>query len=157
MGMNYNPNDYEEMPSIEDGEYFFTVDGAEEKQFRTGSEGCALKLSVAATMDKDITVYDNLIYTSKALWKTKQFLWALGLDFDNPPEVYELVGKQGRAKFKREDKYLKVEEYLPALSNNGPDTRKQSSSPFGGGQRHSPPSSYTQDEPPPLGDEDIPF
>ena len=46
---------------------------------------------------------------------------SIGLDFYRPPEVHELVGKMGRAKFTTNEKgYLAVEEYLPASANTAP-------------------------------------
>ena len=45
------------------------ADQAEEKTFKSGNQGCRLVLMVAAFHDRDIKVFDNLIYVESAAWK----------------------------------------------------------------------------------------
>ena len=121
MPMNYSPDEKVDRPNAEPGEYVFKIDDAQETVFRSGNEGCKLTLLVGALPNRDVTVFDNLVYVGKALWKTEQLMKSIGLDFYRPPEVHELVGKMGKAKFMTGEKgYLEVEEYLPASANNAP-------------------------------------
>jgi len=125
MPMGYNPQEVGESSGgggrAEPGTYHFRVDDARELTFRSGNEGCEIKLAVAAFGDRDITVYDRCVYTSRSLWKLKQFFGAVGCDFERPPEVHELAGHRGRARFKRDENgYLVVAEYLSAQQPQAP-------------------------------------
>lgn len=125
--MNYNPADKAEGSGpvkAKPGKYRFRVEEATEKTFNSGNEGCRLVLLVAAFSDRDVKVFDNLIYVPNSLWKTEQFLASLGFDFNHSPEVHRLVGKTGEAEFRINEKgYLEVDTYLPASANNAPGSR----------------------------------
>ena len=109
----------------EPGVYFFKVDAAAEKLFRSGNEGAELVLLVGAFEGRDVKVFERFVYTDAALWKLKQFFDCTGFDFRSPPEVEELVGVTGMADFERDEKgYLRVKSYLPGDANNGPDKTK---------------------------------
>lgn len=120
MGLKYNPAEkIEGGGKAEAGKYYFKVDEAGEATFSTGNEGLKVTLLVGAFDDRDVKVFCNFAYTPKALWRLKQFFDAIGVDFDNPPDAYDLVGKTGEAIFEVGDKgYLQVETYLPAGANN---------------------------------------
>ncbi len=132
--LGYSPEDKEEGGGggrrAEPGTYSFYINEAYEDTFRSGNDGVKIKLDVAAFEDKDVTVFENFVYVSQALWKLEEFLTCLGFDFNNPPEIDELIGKEGKAKFKlgaeRDGKrYLEVEEYLkpgasPPRQSSGP-------------------------------------
>lgn len=99
------------------GTYSFVVDDCEDKTWSTGNKGVAIQLKVAAFEDKDITVYDRLTFTKKALWKVQQLLISLGMDPADQPTNDEVVGKQGVCKFdlgKERDgkRYLEPVEYM---------------------------------------------
>src|SRR5689334_13354163 len=100
--MNYNPDEKVDSHAAP-GEYPFKIDDAQECRFRSGNEGCKLTLLVGALANRDVTVFDNLVYVPSALWKAEQLMKSIGLDFYRPPEVHELVGKMGRAKFETND------------------------------------------------------
>ena len=132
------------MPSL--ARTIFRAEDARERTFRSGNEGCEIKLAVAAFSDRDITVYDRCVYTSRSLWKLKQFFGAVGCDFERTPEVHELAGCRGRARFKRDENgYLVVPEYLsaqqPQLRGSGGSYRQGPPPQHGGG-------GYPQDDVP---------
>jgi hypothetical protein len=159
--MNYRPGDkIDGGGRAEPGTYVFRVDEARETTFKTGTEGAEVTLMVGAFTDRDIKVFERFAYMPKALWKLEQFMNAIGEDFAHPGEIYDLVGKTGRAEFEHDEKgYLRVKEYIPANANNGPDSKPTQRT----AQRPPPhPSSgYRQPEadkgPPPHSDDDCPF
>ena len=160
--MDYNPQDMDEsVGPVPPGEYDFRVDDATEKQFQSHNKGCALHLSVAVSRERDIQVFDNLVYTSKSLWKTKQFLSCIGRDFNNPPDVYELIGMTGRAKFKLGDKgFLEVAAYVNKDPKGQKPSKPQTNAPRQAGQQPLRPATNQQpayDDPPPHSDDDVPF
>lgn len=119
--MNYNPSEKVDSGGrATAGRYRFKVDEANETVFRSGSEGVKLKLLVAAFKDKDVKVFDNLVFHPNALWKVEQFMQSIGLDFnDTSIQAHDLVGLTGEAEFVvGENKYLEVAEYLPAKAGN---------------------------------------
>ena len=170
MPLGYNPSEMD--PSAgraEPGTYRFRVDEAAETTFRSGSHGLKLVLLVAAYADRDISVYDNLVYHPKALWKVDAMLKSVGLDFSSPPEAHELIGRQGVAEFRLGERgYLEVAKYVPAVTDApaankvekkaSPAPQRQQSMPY---QPQHPPQRREQtagwDEPPPYNDSDIPF
>lgn len=152
MPFNYNPQDKVDSGGrAEPGEYRFRVEEAAETVFRSGNEGLTLKLAVAAFPEKDITVFARFVYTPKALWRLEQFMAAVGVDFANPGEPHGLIGKSGKATFVvGENGYLEVDNYLPANANNGPDTRRAAT-------KTSTRAPARGAEPPPHGDDDVPW
>lgn len=93
------------------GTFDFKVDAAMEKTFSTGTPGLAVKLLVAYD-GRDVPCFVNLFY-EKATWKLKTFIDCIGLDYDNPPELYEIEGRHGRARFKvKDDGYFDVAAFL---------------------------------------------
>jgi hypothetical protein len=161
MPMNYRPDDkIDGGGRAEPGTYVFRVEEARETTFKTGTEGAEVTLMVGAFEDRDITVFERFAYMPKALWKLEQFMNAIGEDFAHPGEVYDLVGRTGRAEFEHNDKgYLRVKEYIPANANNGPDIKRVQKSTQQLLQRQ--PSGCRQpemnDEPPTHGDDECPF
>jgi hypothetical protein len=126
--MNYDPTTLVENDRTKaaPGTYDFYVEQAEDTTFKSDNEGITLTLQVAALPERDIKVFDRLVFVPKALWKVSQLLASLngGFDFNSPPETNRLIGKSGKAKFVAGEKgYLEVEEYLPQSANNGPDSR----------------------------------
>lgn len=121
--MDYNPQDMVEGGGrAKPGEYSFYVEHAEETTFRSGNRGLVVTMQVAAFAERDVKVFDRMTYVPTALWKVKQFMDSIGLDFNASPPVATLMGKRGRAKFVCGEKgYLEAEEYLPAPADNGPD------------------------------------
>jgi hypothetical protein len=164
--MRYNPTEKVEGGGrAQPGEYAFVVEAAEETMFRSGNEGCKLTLQVAAMTDRDIKVFDYLIYQPQSLWRTEEFLTCLGFDFQRPPEVHQLVGKMGKASFitDKETGYLRVKNYVSPSANNGPDSRRTQPQTL---QQQRLPSGFEKQTPyrparaPAMrtpGDDDIPF
>lgn len=159
MPLGYNPQDKIEGGSgkAQPGVYDFIVDECSEETFRSGNQGLKVKLLVAALETRDVTVFDRFVYVPKALWKLEQFMASVGVDFNNPCEAHEIERRCGRASCVVGEKgYLEVEEYLPAMANNGPDTRKsamQAAKPAmasGGGEHDYGPPPYTDEDAPPF-------
>jgi hypothetical protein len=155
MSFNYNPQDkIDNGGKAEPGEYLFKVDQVTETTFRTGSEGWKVQLLVGAFPDKDIKVFVNFVQSPAALWKFEEFCASLGFDFNAPPtggwRPEQFEGRTGKALFKKPEKFLEVDTFLPASANNGPDTRRKAAP-------VARPASRSADEPPPPGDDDCPM
>jgi hypothetical protein len=150
MSFNYNPADKTESGGgkAQPGTYKGKVDQITETTFRSGNDGWKVKLMVGALPDRDITVYCNLVQTPAALWKFEEFCNAFGFDFNSPPpggwNPGQFEGKTFQAVFKAGEKYLEVDQFLPASANNGPDAKR-------------PAPAKRMDEPPPPGDDDCPI
>ena len=97
---------------VPDGEYQFVVREAYELTFKTGNQGVKVVMEMFAD-DRALTVFDNFAYTPGGLVRLNHFLTCLGLPFDPPPALEELPGKHGTALFKRGEKWLDPEEYIP--------------------------------------------
>lgn len=145
MPMNYNPDwKAEGGGRAEPGTYQFKVDDAEEKTFNSGNDGCKLTLMVGALPDRDIHVFENLMYVEQSAWRIREFLESVGCSYERPPDARDLINKTGTAKFKLgKNGYLEVETFLPASASNGPDTRTSR-----GGYGNPPPP--TDDDMPPF-------
>ncbi len=156
--MNYNPEDRAEGGGgggqrAQPGTYAFCVNDANETTFRSGNQGIKIKMDVAAFEDRDVTCFDNFVYVPQALWKLEQFLTALGLDFNDPPSVDHLIGREGKAKFilgeERDGRrYLEVDEFLE------PTARRPGSGP---GNMQPQPASRPNDNTAGPEDDDVPF
>ena len=98
------------------GRYPFVVIEAEEKRFQR-SEGLRIVMEVAVRA-RDVKVYENLIYLPQSQWRLKQFLEATGFDYEDPPDVDELINAQGVADFKlgpkkdNDRRYLEVDMFM---------------------------------------------
>lgn len=105
----YNPEDAVNTRStVEPGVYQFFVEKAEGKEWN-GSETTNLTLKVNLG-DREVTAYDTIYYTSKALFRIAQFSECCGIDKPTEHDHYE--GAQGVANFIVDDKgYLKVKWY----------------------------------------------
>jgi len=95
------------------GTYVFKVDRAEEKTFSTGARGLSVKLLVDFK-GRDVTCFTNLFY-DKVTWKLKSFLECVGLDYGSPPELFEIEGRFGEAKFVIKDNYFEVATFLSGV------------------------------------------
>lgn len=135
MPLGYHTGGYdrdENREKAEPGEYAFKVEDANEVRFKTGNEGLELRLLVAALPNRDITVFDRLVYVDKARWKIDKFLASIGFDFFSPPELHDLYGKQGMASFVTGEKgYLEVEEYFPKDASDASRPTSRQSVPYG--------------------------
>jgi hypothetical protein len=126
---DYNPQDKTDAPASNTvaGEYPYKVDDIQKTTFKSGNKGWKAVLLVGALPDKDVTVYCNFVQTPKALWKFAEFCQSLGLDFDAKPQggwkPEAFLNRNGRALFKKPDKFLEVDTFLPAKASNGPDAR----------------------------------
>jgi hypothetical protein len=155
--MKYNPSkEAESGGKAPEGEYDFTVRDAIEKRFNSGKDGAALTLVADVAPGRSVKTFANVFYNDKAQWKLKAFMDAVGADFYRPPEdIAQLIGLRGRAKFKHNEKgYLEADEFLPRPAGAPPVTlapppAKASYDDVG-------PKSW-DDQPPPHGDDDVPF
>lgn len=143
MALNYKPNPSaheNKRDPLKPGIYPFKVESAEEKTFSTGTPGLSVKL-IVGYQGRDVPCFVNLFY-EKAEWKLKTFLDSIGLDYDSPPELFEIEGKLGMAKFKiKDDGYFDVAAFLDPVEQ----TRHSS----GGGQKK--PATQVAD------DDNVPF
>ncbi|MFA5898006.1 MAG: hypothetical protein WC829_02715 [Hyphomicrobium sp.] len=119
--MRYDPTTKQDRPKMTPGTYSFVIDAASEFVSKNGNDGLKLELSVAAHPDRDIRVFDNLMYMPSWLFKVEHLLTGIGLDFLSPPPVEELVGKRGSAEFviDKESGFLKVKDYVPGDRDPG--------------------------------------
>jgi len=87
---------------LEPGEYDFEVVDAKERISQSGNEMIELKLRLQG----EVHVFDNLVFTEKALWKIDQFLKAVGAhpgeDKDITVEADDCLGHRGRCQLKIE-------------------------------------------------------
>lgn len=113
--LEYNPKDKSEdtgRKETKPGRYKFKVDDVQEKEFQGGNKGLNVKLLVD-TGDRDATCYCNFVYTKNALWKLEEFLDCIGLDFDPPPDIWEIDKRTGAADFTVNEKgYLEAKKFL---------------------------------------------
>ena len=97
---------------IEEGFYDFRVDSVEQKTFSTGNRGVSLQL-LAQVNEREIRVYDNVPALPSVKWKRDALLTSVGLDPESKVDIDDLVGKQGRARFVKNDRgYLSVKSYV---------------------------------------------
>lgn len=131
--LTYDPGNLDESkgggkPAIP-GRYNFSVTEALEVVF-TNSEGLKIEMLVAVD-DRDIRVFENLVYLEQCQWKLKQFLECIGASYDDPPDIENLYNAQGVADFKlgkpqgdEGRRYLEVQEFLqPGTNASGPTTK----------------------------------
>lgn len=129
----YNPQDKDPNSGggakAQPGDYSFRVESMIQTTFNSGNEGLTGELAVRAFpgSDRTIRVFVNFVFTKRALWKLEEFMNAIGMDFNNPPQnSMAYVGKTGRATFIKGDKgYLEVGEYLAAKANNAPSSQRR--------------------------------
>jgi hypothetical protein len=116
MPLEYNPKDKSEETGRRErkpGRYKFKVDDITEKTFNSGNKGLNVKLLVDDGGSTDATCYCNFVYTDKALWRLEEFLDAVGLSFDPPPEIWEIDKKEGVAEFAINEKgYYEAKKFL---------------------------------------------
>lgn len=98
------------------GRYPFVVVEVEEKQFRN-NKGLRVVMEVAVG-ERDVKVYENLIYVEQSQWRLKQFLESTGFDYDDPPDIEDIYDAQGVADFKlgkprgeNDRRYLEVDHF----------------------------------------------
>ena len=120
--MQWNPDEYEEtsFEPIPDGEYNFTVIGANEKTSKSGNAMIELELQFDIGGGNVIKVYDRLVSTPKALWRIRSFCAGAGRDFTaGALDDQECIGMPGRAKLvlgeknEKGKRYMQVENYVP--------------------------------------------
>lgn len=105
---------------LPDGEYYFRVKGGEFQLSKAGNEMLVVELH---NEEHNATIWDNLVFTEKALWKVDAFLRCLGthpdkgeeFDFDNE-YVQSLIGKSGLVRLRTDEyegkKKNKVDAYI---------------------------------------------
>ncbi len=110
------------------GRYPFVVAEAAEKDFRNSS-GLRIVMEVAVG-SRDVKVYENLVYVKQSQWRLKQFLESTGFDYDDPPDVDDILDAHGVADFKLGPKkennrqYLEVDMFLePGTKATGPSEK----------------------------------
>jgi len=105
----YNPEEaINEKKTATPGIYTFFVEKSEKKIWND-NETTSLTLKVNLG-DREVTVFDTMYYTPKALFRIAQFADCCGID--KPTEHDHYQGAQGTANFKVNDKgYLEVKWY----------------------------------------------
>ena len=130
--MLYDSNEYDPTDSghgpIPEGDYDFTVRGANATVSKNGNDMIELELEVKIGSEQTITVYDWLVAVKSSLWKIHSFCEAIGRDFQTGELMPEhCLSRQGRAHFilgspnQNGRQYLQVDRYLaPAGTANEP-------------------------------------
>jgi len=116
----YNPEEAKnERKTATPGVYPFFVEKSEEKHYE-GKEYTNLTLKVDVG-DREVTVYDSMYYTSKALYRIAQFAQCCGID--KPTEHSHYEGAAGTANFIVNDKgFLAIRWYI---TSDGPVTASE--------------------------------
>lgn len=111
------------------GEYDFEILGAENKTFRTGSEGIALKVGVFTSTGAQRFVNDNLIFQDSCMFKVSNFAKCVGLYEAYKAgniDAQDCVGRTGKCKLKIEEqgeypaKNTVASYVVPKAANAGP-------------------------------------
>ncbi len=101
------------------GRYPFVVIEVEEKTDfgRDNNRGLRVIMEVAVG-NRDIKVFENLIYLEQSQWRLKQFIESIGFDYDDPPDIEDIYDAQGVADFKlgkprgeNNRRYLEVDHF----------------------------------------------
>lgn len=124
------PMDYDNEAPVEGGRagagrYAFKVEEAEEARFNNGSKGmmCTLLVDVGS---RDVKCrFVRFSYKPTALWKLKEFMESVGLDYHGKNEVHDFVGRLGLADFiVGESGYIEPKTFLPKGSELPPPPKK---------------------------------
>ena len=121
--MLYDSNQYDPADSgygpIPEGDYDFTVRGANATVSKNGNDMIELELEVKIGSEQTITAYDWLVAVKSSLWKIHSFCEAVGRDFHAGELMPEhCLSRQGRAHFtlgspnQKGRQYLQVDRYL---------------------------------------------
>ena len=121
--MLYDSNQYDPTESgygpIPEGDYDFTVRGANATVSKNGNDMIELELEVKIGNEQAITVYDWLVAVKSSLWKIHCFCEAIGRDFQADELLPEhCLNRQGRGHFilgspnQKGRQYLQVDRYL---------------------------------------------
>lgn len=90
-----NPTEGGAFQLIPDGDYYFEVVDAKDKQSSNKNDMIELKCKIDGRY-----VWDNLVFTEKAYWKINQFLASVGLHPGDGQEIMldasECIGQKGR-------------------------------------------------------------
>ena len=110
MPLKYNPRDLKDN-SFKPGKYEAQVRSAQEVEYKTAP---GLKVTLDVFVDGQVfTAFEDCVYSPGGLKFLERFLIAVGEDFNNPPEVHELVNKPLVAQFKADAKgYPQVDYYF---------------------------------------------
>lgn len=97
------PNSEGVHPILEPGEYTFRVVNATQKQSKAGNPMIEVEARhVQDDGSEGRKIYDNLVFTEKALWKVDQFLAAVGKHPGEGKEITldaeDMIGLEFRAK-----------------------------------------------------------
>lgn len=112
MPMDYDNESEPQGGRAQAGRYRFKVDFASEER---GEKGKYAKVTLLADVGgRDMKVFTNLSYSPKALWKLKEFMTSIGLDFHGKNELWDMVGQTGVADFVVGYRgYLEAKMFLP--------------------------------------------
>lgn len=113
---------------LPEGEYTFRLKGGEFQLSKAGNEMLVVELH---NEEHNATIWDNLVFTEKALWKVDSFLRSLGMQPDKGEEfefdnefVETLVGKSALVRVRIDEyegkKKNKVEAYLSTRIDGKP-------------------------------------
>ena len=160
----YDPNGRGEFTPPPEGDYSFVVVGAEERTSKAGNEMLSLTMSFDVDREKELTVYDQLVFTDKAMWMVHDFCACVGHDFSTGELMPEdAQGRSGVARLKlgepnsKGNRYMEVERFnaregyseQPASGSMGKTNPRRP---------QAPPVTVPPDDdgPPPLTDDDAP-
>lgn len=161
--MKFRPEDAKEYAQPREGDFWFSVDAAEDAYSTKGNEMVKLKLAVDID-GQNVMVFDQLVNTPGALFRSKLFCRAVGLEeaFESGELTADMmVGCEGQARFKfgeekttargNKVRYLEVVAYLP---QNGQAKQPKPKTPPVSDDA---PPPTDDDVPPASGEDDVPF
>jgi len=97
--------DAKDFTPLPEGEYLCRVDNVEESLTGAGAEMWKLRLAVVSGEHKGRYVFDNLVFSEKALKRAKFVLRCLGIDVSGEIDVTRemIVGKQANVRVDLEE------------------------------------------------------
>ena len=124
MKLSFNVEDAADKRDIPNGVYLFRIAQINERKFSTGTEGMSVQFDVFLdNKSAPITVWENMYYAPKALWKLRDMCKSVGVEFKQGLDSEELLRKSGRAFFHRKkgDQFLSLEEFIIPKDGSPPD------------------------------------
>lgn len=113
----FNPESVQERSfNVPNGDYPFVVVSAEERISKNNNEMISLQLECDVKLDSKLTVYENLVFTEKAMFRVKQFCESTGLMEQwqsGELEADDCLGAEGIAHLEKGEKYMEVAWFVP--------------------------------------------
>lgn len=120
---NIDKNEVEQSLLLAPGDYLMEVESIENKKTKTGCDMWSMKLRPVDEKHKKRCVWDNLVFTQKALPRVKMFFSRAGIELKGEVDLYPsmIIGKKIVAE-------VEIEEY----STSSGQAKKRNIIPFAG-------------------------